>query len=147
MRIFLLPVSTRRTLIYCERMQTQLTGTPPPIQDRIVNKVATTWASWEKYEKGWQKKVTVYGNQMFRRIPFEEWGLKSMPGANEKRMQEASSGQVKYECLYPAAFVKEAKVSEILSRLAVERQELHRKRMIACLSFAPITIPFALVPV
>lgn len=128
-------------------MQTQLSGTKPPVQDRIVNKVATTWASWEKYEKGWQKKVTVYGNAMAKRIPFEEWSLKSMPSANDKRLQEASSGQVRYECLYPAAFVKEEKVSEILSKLATERQELHRKRMIACLTIAPFTIPFALVPV
>lgn len=148
MRIFLLPVSTRRTLLYCERMQTQLAGgAKPPVQDRIVNKVATTWSSWEKHEKGWQKKVTVYGNEMFKRIPFEEWSLKSLPTANEARMKEASSGHVKYECLYPAAFINEAKVSEILSKIATERQELHRKRMIACLTFAPFTIPFALVPV
>ncbi|SMR47589.1 unnamed protein product [Zymoseptoria tritici ST99CH_1A5] len=148
MRLFLLPVSTRRTLIYAERVQLQLAaGAKPPLQDRLITRVSDTWAKWEKAEKGWQKKLTTYGNQGLRRIPFEEWGLKSLPSANKQRLEDASSGKVKYECLYPGAFVKEASVPAILSRLATERQGLHSKRMWNCLIFAPFTIPFALVPV
>jgi len=93
MRIFLLPISTRRTLIYCERVQQQLNGGPKAaaaatatadanantysiasITDKIVNKANKTWAEWENAEKGWKKKLTVYGNEyVFSRIPFEEW--------------------------------------------------------------------------
>jgi hypothetical protein len=147
-RLFLLPVSTRRTLIYAERVQQQLAaGAQPPLQDRVITRVSDTWAKWEKAEKGWQKKLTFYGNQMFKRIPFEEWGLKSLPSANKQRFEDASSGKVKYECLYPGAFVKQANVSAILSRLATERQGLHSKRMWNCILIAPFTIPFALVPV
>jgi hypothetical protein len=80
MRLFLLPISTRRTLIYCERLQPTLApGQKPPILDRLLSKTSETWTKWESADKGWQKKVTVYGNELFRRIPFEEWGLKTLP--------------------------------------------------------------------
>jgi len=101
MRIFLLPISTRRTLIYCERVQHQLNGGPKAaaatttantdtnpysiasITDKVVNKANKTWAEWENAEKGWKKKLTVYGNEyVFSRIPFEEWvGLFLYPHA------------------------------------------------------------------
>jgi len=73
MRIFLLPISTRRTLIYCERIQQQALkpGEPEPYTERILNRATTTWATWEKAEKGWQKKVTVYANQLLKRIPYQ----------------------------------------------------------------------------
>ena len=83
MRLFILPISTRRTLIYCERIAPSLApgATKPPLADRIITKSSAVWTSWEKAEKGWQKKVTDYGNALFRRIPFEEWGLKTLPPA------------------------------------------------------------------
>lgn len=43
MRIFLLPISARRTLIYCERVQHELNKSQPSIADRIVNKANQTW--------------------------------------------------------------------------------------------------------
>lgn len=86
MRIFLLPISTRRTLIYCDRVQTQLksagvgaggggtTTSQPSIPDRIVRKANETWAEWENSETRWKKRLTVLGNEyVFSRIPFEEW--------------------------------------------------------------------------
>lgn len=146
MRLFLLPVSTRRTLIYCERIQEQITGTKPPIQERVISKASSTWAQWEKAEKGWQKQVTVYGNKLFKQIPFEEWGLKTIPPATKKRIADIDNGKLKFQCLYPGAFLNESKVPEILRRLATERQGLHRKRMWQCIAWMPITIPFTVVP-
>ncbi|KAK4506142.1 hypothetical protein PRZ48_004107 [Zasmidium cellare] len=147
MRLFLLPISTRRTLIYCERVQEQLQGAKPPLQERIINKASQTWATWEKAEKGWQKQVTVYGNSLFKRIPYEEWGLKSIPPATKKRIEDIDNGKIKFECLYPGAFVKEQKVPQILKALATERQALHRKNMWTSIAWMPITVPFTLVPV
>ncbi|KXS96712.1 hypothetical protein AC578_148 [Pseudocercospora eumusae] len=147
MRLFLLPVSTRRTLIYCERVQEHVSGSKPPLQERIINKASTTWAAWEKAEKGWQKKLTVYGNQVFKRIPFEEWGLKTIPPATKKRLEDVDNGKLKVDCYFPGAFLKESRVLALLQRLATERQALHRKRMWQCILWAPVTIPFALVPV
>lgn len=146
MRLFLLPISTRRTLIYCERVQQQLApGQKLPVNERIINKATETWAKWEKAEKGWQKSLTTQGNKLLRRIPYEEWGLKTIPSASQKRIQEVDDGTVKFECLYPGAFLESGRIDGILRRLAGERQALHRKRMYTCLVSMPFTIPFALL--
>ena len=158
MRLFLLPISTRRTLIYCERVQQQLApGQKAPLTERLINKAADTWAAWEKAEKGWQKYLTVQGNRLLRRIPYEEWGLKSIPPATARRLKDVEEGRVGFECLFPAAFMRgkggvgkgdgRVVVGEILRRLATERQALHRKRMWNSILLMPPTIPFALVPV
>lgn len=148
MRLFLLPISTRRALIYCERVQQQLApGQKAPIQERILNRVSTTWAGWEKAEKGWQKQLTVQGNRLFKRIPYEEWGLKSFPPGTDQRLKDVDQGETKFECLYPDAFLEEARVPAVLQALATERQTMHRKRMWNSIMLMPITIPFAIVPV
>ncbi|KAF2722884.1 hypothetical protein K431DRAFT_283395 [Polychaeton citri CBS 116435] len=147
MRLFLLPVSKRRTLIYCERVQEQLSGAKPPVVDRITNKANETWVQWENAEKGWKKKVTEYGNQLFKRIPYQEWGLKSIPPLTQRRIREIDSGKLKFECLFPGAFLEAKRVPEVLKQLAVERQALHRKQLINSMLLMPVTIPFALVPI
>jgi hypothetical protein len=152
MRIFLLPISTRRTLIYCERVQENLTGAnaqKPPLSERAIQRATQLWATWEKAEKGWQKQVTVYGNQLFKRIPYEEWGLKSFPPATKQRLGsiEADGEQHQYECLYPGSFMKGRNITDVLRQLAVERQALHRRRMWWSIGLMPISAPFTLVPV
>lgn len=150
MRLFLLPISTRRTLIYCERVAPSLApgATKPPLADRIITKSSAVWTSWEKAEKGWQKKVTDYGNALFRRIPFEEWGLKTLPPATKGKLEEVKEGRMgEFECLFPGRFLEKERVGGVLSRLGVERQALHRSRLGWCLVGMPVTLPFAAVPV
>lgn len=148
MRLFLLPISTRRTLIYCERVQQQLApGQRPPISERVISKASETWAQWERAEKGWQKKITVYGNQLFKRIPYEEWGLKTIPPATKKRLDDVDKGEQDFECLFPGAFMDRNGVPETLRLLATERQGLHRKRMWNSILWMPATLPFTIVPV
>lgn len=152
MRLFLLPISTRRTLIYCERVPSILApgATKPPLADRIITKSSAVWTGWEKAEKGWQKKVTEYGNALFRRIPFEEWGLKTLPPATKKRLEEVEKGKGgmgEWECLFPGKFLESGRVGGVLERLSVERQGLHKRRLGWCLVGMPISAPFAAVPV
>lgn len=148
MRLFLLPISTRRTLIYCERVQHHLAPDhKPPLTERIIAKAADTWAGWEKAEKGWQKALTVQGNRFLRRIPYEEWGLKSIPPATTKRLRDVDEGRVKFECWYPGAFMKAERVEGVLRALATERQALHRKRLWNSILLMPATIPFIVIPV
>lgn len=149
MRLFLLPISTRRTLIYCERIPHIPTtpGSKPPISERIIDKASETWANWEKAEKGWQKKVTVYGNHLFRRIPFEEWGLKTIPPATKKRLEDVESGKLGFTCLYPGAFLDGARVDDVLKGLARDRQGLHKRKLWQSIAWMPVTLPFTVVPV
>lgn len=149
MRLFLLPISTRRTLIYCERAAPNLTtpGAKAPIADRIINKTSQTWTTWERAEKGWQKKVTEYGNALFRRIPFEEWGLKTLPPATKSKLQEVDDGKMKFECLFPGRFMDGSKVGGVLEKLGKERQGLHKRKMWSSVAWMPVSAPFTLVPV
>ena len=146
MRLFLLPISTRRALIYCQRLNNQLTSEQTYVE-KITNRANTTWGKWEAAEKGWQKHVTRYGNQLFKRIPFEEWGLKSIPPLNTRKKSSELEGKQRVEVLYPLGFVKSTTVLDVLRRLATERQALHQKWMYGSIIGMPITIPLGLLPV
>lgn len=145
MRLFLLPISTRRTLIYCERLHV-LTQKDSGLLDKATTKSAALWASWEKKESGWQKKVVDYGNKALKRIPYEEWGLKSIPPLSARRKSDELSGKEKVEVHFPSSMIPEDKVMDVLRTLGTERQQLHRSRIIWSIVGMPIVAPFALVP-
>jgi hypothetical protein len=149
MRLFLLPISTRRALVYCQK-RTRKPTTELSYIDRATKKAVDTWAGWEQKEKGWQKMVTKYGNQGLQRIPYEEWGLKSFPPlthtiqADDMAMMEEGK---RFDVVYPANIIKHEEAPLILARLAKERKQFHWRRFIGCLVAMPVTVPFALIPV
>ncbi|KAI0404176.1 mitochondrial K+-H+ exchange-related-domain-containing protein [Xylaria palmicola] len=146
MRLFLLPISTRRTLLYCQKLQS-LPSEKQPWLDKITLRAAKLWAGWEKKESGWQKSVVKYGNRALRRIPFEEWGLKSVPTLSARRREEEVMGKEKHHLIFPPSVIPTATAPQILRTLATERESLHRSRLIWCFVGMPISAPFALVPV
>lgn len=159
MRLFLLPVSSRRTLIYCDKKfvtKAVQDASPTPggaaavpvtLMDRVTNRAAETWGGWERLDGGWRKTLTTYGNALMRRIPFEEWGLKSIPPVSARWRESglAARGPVA-EVVFPPGFMEPRRVADVLRRIATERQDLHRRRMIWSGLCAPLTLPFALVP-
>lgn len=149
MRLFLLPVSTRRSLIYCEKLH-EKAAKDRTLLEKVTIKASETWVAWEKDEKAignWKKKVTFYGNQALKRIPFEEWGLKTLPALTAQRKQSIIDGKEKYEVLFPGRYLKQERVPGILEKLAKERQSMHRSKMIWSVIIMPFTAPFALIPV
>jgi hypothetical protein len=146
MRLFLLPISTRRTLIYAQRLNVTTTSRQS-LLDKGTARAAKLWASWEKKESGWQRKIVDYGNQALKRIPYEEWGLKSIPPLSARRQEEELSGKEKVEVQFPSSLIPEEKVFDVLRTLGTERQSLHKQRMVYCFVGMPISAPFALVPV
>jgi hypothetical protein len=149
MRLFLLPISTRRALVYCQKTSKK-PATELSYIDRATKKAVDTWASWETKEKGWQKMVTKYGNQGLQRIPYEEWGLKSFPplthAIQADDMAMMAEGK-RFDVVYPANIMKQEDAPLVLARLAKERKQFHWRRFIGCLVGMPITVPFALIPV
>ncbi|KAI1461535.1 mitochondrial K+-H+ exchange-related-domain-containing protein [Annulohypoxylon moriforme] len=146
MRFFLLPISTRRTLLYCQKIQV-LPKSKQTIVDKATVRAAKLWSGWEKKEEGWQKKVVVYGNSLLRRIHFEEWGLKSVPPLSTKRREEEILGKDKNLLIYPEDIIPTKQAVNVLRALGTDREPLHRSRLIWCLIGMPISAPFALVPV
>jgi Mitochondrial K+-H+ exchange-related len=146
MRIFLLPITTRQALIYCQTSARQSTA-PLSYVDRITNKATQTWAKWEDADKGWQKTVVKYGNAGLQRIPFQEWGLKSFPPAKPELQAEHLANNKQFDVCFPGNVMREEDVPKTLLRLARERKTLHWNRFIGSMIAMPIAIPFALVPV
>ncbi|KAL8681915.1 MAG: hypothetical protein Q9186_002001 [Xanthomendoza sp. 1 TL-2023] len=130
MRLYLLPISTRRSLIYCQRLNNQLSSETTYV-DKITARASNTWLKWEKAEKGWQKRVTSYGNKLFERIPHEEWGLKTIPPLSKRRKDEELEGRKEVEVVYPGSAIAEENVKSAIKAFAgAERQAFHRKWML-----------------
>jgi hypothetical protein len=146
MRLFLIPISTRRALIYARPLRRDI---PKELSlfDRVTTKAAQTWAQWEEAENGWKKHLVTWGNKVQQRIPFEEWGLKSIPSLTSQRRINEEHGNKKIELLYPGNSVRLDKIPAILHTIATERQEFHRKKMWWSFGIAPITAPLGLIPV
>ncbi|KAG5980204.1 hypothetical protein E4U55_004277 [Claviceps digitariae] len=161
MRLFLLPLSTRRSFLYAQRLRSTNTPTNASYLDRGADWAEKKWSEWEKMESGWQKKVVEYGNHAFRRIPYEEWGLKSLPPlssrerrrpneGDEEKMQgqrEQEDQEEHVELVFPPSIMSEAQAEEVVRRMSSERDGLHRRRMMWCVVGMPITVPFAVVPI
>ena len=145
MRLFLLPISTKRALVYSVPTK----DLPKELSklDRISNKAAETWARWEEEDHGWKKKLVSWGNQVQQRIPYEEWALKSIPPLNAQMRIDELHGKRKVDVMFPGnSTVEKSKVLLVLKKLATERQDLHRRRMWWSFLFAPITAPIGLIP-
>ncbi|KAL9013801.1 MAG: hypothetical protein Q9173_001529 [Seirophora scorigena] len=127
MRLFLLPISTRRSLIYCQRLNKQLSS-KTTFADKITTRASGIWLKWEKAEKGWQRKVTSYGNTLFQTIPHEEWGLKSIPPISKRRTEEELLDKKHVDVIFPASVINEERVKEALRRYSGdERQAFHTR--------------------
>ncbi|KAJ5950545.1 uncharacterized protein N7479_008958 [Penicillium vulpinum] len=146
MRLFLIPISTKRVLIYARPLRKDI-AKELSILDRVTTKAAETWAKWEEADKGWKMHLVRWGNSVQQRIPYEEWGLKSIPSFKTQQRINGDHGKTKIDVLFPGNAVRLERIQSVLHKIATERQELHRKKMIWSLVAAPFTAPIGLIPI
>ena len=107
--------------------------------------------------------MTEYGNGMLKRVPFEEWGLKSIPSLNATRREQELSAALEgrggaEEDLkngkrivavdFPEGFIEEGEVMRCMKvQGGEEKQAFHRKWFWGSVAAMPVTLPAALVPV
>ena len=144
MRIILLPITTRRALIYCQR-PTQVGSARPTLVDRATTRAAKLWIQWERSETRWQQLIVQYGNKALRRIPYEEWGLKSIPPRSTKYQATGEKTTV-VELAYPSFLRRPEPVMETLRRLATERRAFHQQRLWLSVIGMVITLPIGILP-
>ncbi|KAF2127817.1 hypothetical protein P153DRAFT_56436 [Dothidotthia symphoricarpi CBS 119687] len=151
MRLFLLPISRQRSLLYCEKLHEKAPAERSYL-DKLTIKADSTWSAWEKDTAStwnWKQKTTHYGNQLLKRIPYEEWGLKTMPALSAARKQAIldGNGKERLEVVFPGAYIEEGRVRGLLEKLARERQGMHRSKLMWSVIIMPFTAPFMLVPI
>lgn len=119
--------------------------------DKFTTRATTTWLKWEKSETStfdWQKRVTRLGNKLFQRLPYEEWGLKSIPPLSARRRKEEIEGKEEVSVEYPDAFIEPAQIRKTLEHLGSnEKQAFHTKWLWASVIGMPLSAPVALLPV
>ena len=147
MRLLLLPISTRHSLLYSQRINKQLSAETTQI-DKITTKASATWLKWEQKDSGWQKKVATYGNSLFQRVPYQEWGLKSVPPLSARRRNEKIEGKEVINLEYPESLLDLHQVQDALEMYGSdEKQAFHTKWMWGSILGMPISAPLALIPV
>ena len=143
MPIFVLPISTRRALVYAARLgNAPASNASASLLDRATDKATAVWAQWERADAGWKKRVVGWGNAAFARIPYQEWGLKSVRSFETK--PDTGTGHLRLK--YPAAFCTHKQVDAEVRTLATDRAGYHKRRMWASLVGIPFTAPIMLIP-
>ncbi|KAI9824381.1 MAG: hypothetical protein M1832_001916 [Thelocarpon impressellum] len=147
MRLFLIPISTHRTLLYCRRLNQGTSPQQTTYIDKATTRAARLWAQWERGDRRWQARLTEWGNSMLQRIPYEEWGLKSVPPLTSARRKAIEERAEPVDVSFPASLIPRDRLGNVLRQLATERQALHRKRLWWSIVGMPISAPVALIPV
>ena len=143
MRLLLLPLtrSGSHIILYAHRSPVTLApGATVPYPERILNYTAKKWHEWEHSDTNWQLKVTAWGNGMFKRLPYQEWGLKSL---GPRKAGEDAKVQVQW----PKDIAQEETVMQTLHQLGgEERKRFHWRRLVGTVAGMPLSAPFAIVP-
>lgn len=137
------------------------------LADKVVQRAAKTWLSFEQAPGGWKRKLATWGNKVVDNIDYREHCLKSVPSkaawlrqrpalpqANGEKVAAAAgtaagAGQSVLEKLvvsHPTS-VDGAWVAAQMRTLAAEGRPRHRSKMITSVVLAPFTAPFMLIPV
>ena len=78
MRIILLPLTRRQTLLYAHRLTENESHKPNPYIAWAIHKAQTKWKEWGKSDTKWKSKTAAIGNKLLDKIEWEEYSLKTV---------------------------------------------------------------------
>jgi Mitochondrial K+-H+ exchange-related len=93
MRILLLPLTRRHTLLYGQRLTTNESNRPSPWVTWIATKTQKTWLEWGKSKTRWKQKTVGLGNKLLARIDWEEYSLRTIPDPRSTMTEKVSWSQ------------------------------------------------------
>lgn len=162
MRIFYLPVTAQRRLIFCQKSDAPLVRAKPRLDDRLATRLARVWDRFEQSDRRWKQVVTTWVDKLLDTVPFEENGLRSVPPRHTRKRQlkdkshisekEAiRSGQVRdlepVPLVFPAtAGLTFAEAQTNVGTAALQGLKTHRRQMLWCLAGLPLTLPLSINP-
>ncbi|KAL9932185.1 hypothetical protein V8E36_008957 [Tilletia maclaganii] len=138
-----------------------------PLASRLSARASAFWLSLgapnTKSTFDWKRRTYNLGERIMDRIEYEEWALKGIdpalapsikhPTKHQSDAQQSTDSVTKVQeqtnipLLYPPSLLQPNALLSSLRTLTEHRTPYHRKRMWVCLIGAPLTAPFALVPV
>lgn len=148
MRFFFLPLSNQRAFLYCQKTASSPSteaGLITRLVDRVTHRASTTWIKWAKGDKRWQLTIVQWGEKLLQRIPYQEWGLKSIPAPPQLGYDYSKIPRIILS--YPGSIISKPSLMKFLQNEAIARQSIHQRRLwLSCVGM-PFTIPIALIPV
>ncbi|KAM0749469.1 hypothetical protein T439DRAFT_303371 [Meredithblackwellia eburnea MCA 4105] len=125
---------------------------------RATNKAADMWSKLGQANQGtWKRRAYDQGEKFMDRIEYEEWALKAIDPAISpkpwsssppmKEGQEKGKDEDKVTLLFPPSLLSKGPLLDALKSQLKHREPHHKNAMYKCLLFAPLTFPFAIIPV
>lgn len=160
-RIVALPLTTASRTPNSDPQLTYYHFATPSPEDATQNswmnwatrKSSELWAGFGKAKEGtWKRKTFVYGERLVDRIDFEELALKSLDtslGPTIQSLLHAQTNQSVETPTIPLLYPPSACDSPTahLRALLAKRTPRHRKGFWMWMAIAPLTAPFAIVPI
>jgi len=78
MRILLLPLTRRQTLLFAQRLTENERNKPNPWLTWVMQRTQKTWSDWGKSDTKWKAKTVATGNRLLDKIDWEEYSLKTV---------------------------------------------------------------------
>lgn len=168
MRLVVIPLSLKRSMVYCQWDTKTATQGKPRIDERLVQRATSAWNNFSKSETKWKQKIVSWANAAMEKIPYDEWSLKTIPArssvlrrlnssvSNETTGQQVSTSAANglndknlkaITVIYPKTCLSASVVRTRLEKLSSAGISYHTKYMWLSAIGAPLTLPVAIVPI
>lgn len=161
MYIYAIPLTTKKTFIYCKHTNEIFNDGKEPIESKVTSRFITLWNKFRNSPMKVNKSISGFIEEKLDQIPFMENSLLSIPSQKNMRrlnidtneyMPDAEAQGLPSEQLdhfnfyYPNKITTPMKILEDLKPGIKGEYEMHKKLLVRDILLMPLTIPFILIP-